>query len=53
MPNEKTAVISNNLRPVIDEGRRADEAADPEPVVVTVRVTGFVVVDEVKVKLTG
>jgi len=53
MPNEKTAAISNNLRPVLGESCRPDEAAEPEPVVVIVRVTGIVVVDELKVTVEG
>ena len=35
------------------EIRRADDAADPDPVVVIVRVTGTVVVEAVKVTVDG
>src|ERR1700722_6367747 len=52
-PKQNTAVVSSNLRPVVDQGCRADDTADPDAVVVIVRVTGTVVVDDVKVTVEG
>ena len=53
MPKQNTAVVSSSLRPVVGKGRRADDAVAPDPVVVIVRVTGIVVVDDVKVTVEG
>lgn len=52
MPNEQTAAISDTLPPVFEK-RCGDEAADPDPVVMIVKVTGTVVVDEVNVTVEG
>ena len=46
-------MVSSNLRPAVDQGCRADDTADPDAVVVIVRVTGTVVVDDVKVTVEG
>lgn len=52
-PIEHIAAIFNNVAPVPEARRRTDDAEEPDPVVVIVRVTGTIVVDAVKVTVEG